>query len=141
MQRNEIEKNILERATEIAEEEKLSAQEAEKLKGFILSTTPTIEGNTITSYLGIVGAQAVEGVNIFKDAFAGLRNVVGGRSAKLQETMESMRNSALDEMKMEAYKLGANAVVGIKIDFDEYSEGMLMLSISGTAVSIESKLQ
>lgn len=109
----------------------------ERLSGFILTTTSQIEGKIIEKYLGIVGSQTMEGINIFKDLFGALRNVVGGRSTALQDAMKTMRSTALEELTEEALNIGANAVVGIKIDFDEYSEGMIMLSISGTAVIVK----
>ncbi len=74
---------------------------------------------------------------MFKDVFAGFRNVVGGRSQQLQASMKKMREQALRELKEEAFSVGADAIVGVKIDFDEYAEHMLMLSVSGTAVVTE----
>lgn len=109
---------------------------AAKFDSMIMATTSTLQDILIKKYIGIVGAQTVQGINVFKDAFAGIRNVVGGRSQTLQYSMKKMREEALLELKEEAFKIGANAVVGISLDFDEYSEGMMMLSVSGTAVVI-----
>lgn len=131
---------IIERLKEyqIQSEKEITEQtkKMEVYKNFVLSTTAQIEGKVIKDYLGIVGAQTIEGINMFKDIFGGIRNIVGGRSKALQDAMKKMRETALEELKEEAFKLGANAVVGIKIDFDEYSEGMIMLSVSGTAVKL-----
>jgi len=115
--------------------EEKKAQE-EIFKTMIISTTPTIEGRIISEYYGIVGAQTMHGINMFKDVLSGIRNVVGGRSKTMQKVMKQMREEALIELREEAFIFGANAVVGIKLDFDEYSEGMIMLSITGTAVLI-----
>ncbi|MBW8003642.1 MAG: YbjQ family protein [Planctomycetes bacterium] len=103
----------------------------------VLTTTSAIDGKVITEYKGIVGSQVVAGINVFKDIFAGMRNIVGGRSKQLQESMRKMRSQALLELKEEAFSLNANAVVGIRMDFDEYAEHMLMLTASGTAVKVQ----
>lgn len=103
----------------------------------LISTTSNIDGHSIKEYKGVSGSQVMAGINMFKDVFAGFRNVVGGRSRKLQESMNEMRKQAIHELREEAFQLKANAVVGVKLDFDEYAENMLMLSISGTAVVIE----
>ena len=133
---SEIKEMLIEKYAETVEQREISEKKEQILADFILSTTPNIEGKSIESYLGIVGSQTMEGINIFKDIFSGVRNIVGGRSTALQEAMKKMRVTALNEIKDEAFNLGANAVVGIKIDFDEYSEGMIMLSVSGTAVKV-----
>lgn len=99
-------------------------------------TTPRIEGKEIEEYHGIVAAQAVEGINIFKDFVGGLRNLTGGRSETLQNIMKDLRQNAMIELQVEAEKAGGNAVVGLSMDFDEYAEGMMMLSVYGTAVTI-----
>lgn len=115
-------------------------QEQEKIwnsSQIIITTTSNVEGVDIKEYKGIVGSQVMAGINMFKDAFAGLRNVIGGRSKKLQISMNQMRIQAIQELREEAYKIGANAVIGVKLDFDEYAEHMLMLSANGTAVVIE----
>lgn len=125
------------------EEQKIKdAKEAEEkkrdeLEKLIITTTPDITNHPIHSYKGIVTGQVAAGINVFKDAFAGIRNVIGGRSKALQDSMKTMREEALAEIKEEAFSKGANAVVGVSLDFDEYAEGMLLLTITGTAVVIE----
>ena len=104
-----------------------------------LTTTPTIEGKRITAYRGIVAGEAVLGANIFKDMFAGIRDLVGGRSGSYEKELRKARQYALDELAEQATELGANAVVGIDIDYEGLGEknGMLMVSASGTAVVVE----
>jgi len=105
----------------------------------IQSTTPSIEGKRITEYHGIVTGEAILGANIFKDFFAGIRDIVGGRSAAYEKAFRKGRQTALEEMEQEAAELGANAVVGIDIDYETVGShgGMLMVSVSGTAVTIQ----
>ena len=105
----------------------------------ILSTTPNIEGKRILNYLGIVSGEAVMGANLFKDIFAAVRDIVGGRSATYEAELEKAKKLALQEMTEEAEKLGANAVVGIDLDYENFGAngGMLMVSVSGTAVVTE----
>jgi uncharacterized protein YbjQ (UPF0145 family) len=104
----------------------------------LITTTPTIQGAEITSYYGIVTGEAILGANIFKDFFAGIRDIVGGRSAAYEEELRRARDTAIDEMAMEAEALGANAVVGVDLDYETIQVGrggtMLMVSASGTAV-------
>jgi len=104
----------------------------------ILTTTPSIEGKSIDTYLGVITGEAVMGANIFKDLFAGIRDIVGGRSAAYEKELRKARRIALEEISAEAEKLGANAVVGIDIDYEVLGEkgGMLMVSASGTAVRV-----
>ncbi|MBM4028359.1 MAG: heavy metal-binding domain-containing protein [Planctomycetes bacterium] len=105
----------------------------------ILTTTPTIEGRRITQYLGIVTGETIVGANIFKDIMAGIRDIVGGRSGAYENAFRRARQMAFDEMEQEAAELGANAVVGIDIDIETVGAqgSMLMVSISGTAVTIQ----
>lgn len=103
----------------------------------ITTTTPTIEGKTIRNYMGIVVGETIMGTNIFRDVFAGLRDIVGGRSAAYEEKMREARNIAIREMIEEAQELGANAVVGVDIDYETIGNNMLMVSASGTAVRVE----
>jgi uncharacterized protein YbjQ (UPF0145 family) len=105
----------------------------------ILTTTPTIEGRHITQYLGIVTGETIVGANIFKDIMAGIRDIVGGRSGAYEKAFRRARQMAFEEMEQEAAELGANAVVGIDLDIETVGSqgGMLMVSISGTAVKIE----
>jgi uncharacterized protein YbjQ (UPF0145 family) len=106
----------------------------------ITSTTNTIEGREITEYRGIVTGEAILGTNIFRDIFAGIRDIVGGRSGAYEKALREAREIALDEMQDEARKLGANAVNCIDLDYENISTGssgsMLMVSASGTAVVI-----
>ncbi len=105
----------------------------------ISTTTPTIEGKRIVAYRGIVTGEAILGANLFKDFFAGIRDLVGGRSATYERELQRARDIALDEMEDRAIELGANAVVGVDLDYEVLgqSNGMLMVSVSGTAVVVE----
>lgn len=104
----------------------------------ILSTTPTLEGRPIREYKGIVTGEAILGANIFKDFFAGIRDIVGGRSATYERELGAARQIALDEMSQKARELGGNAVVGVDLDYEVIgaNNGMLMVTASGTAVLI-----
>lgn len=104
----------------------------------IVTTTPEIMGRNIQDYLGIVTGEAVMGANIFRDMFAGLRDIVGGRSGSYEKELRKARQVALDEMTQCARDLGADAVVGVDLDYEVLGgqNGMLMVSISGTAVKL-----
>ena len=104
----------------------------------VISTTPTLEGRPIRDYLGVVTGEVIVGANIFKDLFAGIRDIVGGRSAAYEQELQRARQIALDEMSHRAQSLGANAIVGIDIDYETLGTngGMMMVSVSGTAVSV-----
>jgi uncharacterized protein YbjQ (UPF0145 family) len=104
----------------------------------ILTTTPAIEGRAITSYLGIVTGEAIVGANIFRDLFANIRDIVGGRSAGYERELERARQLALEDLQSNARAVAADAVVGIDIDYEVLgsNNGMLMVSISGTAVKL-----
>lgn len=106
----------------------------------LVTTTPTIEGYEIVEYFGVVTGEAILGANIFKDFFAGIRDIVGGRSAAYEEELRSARQIALEEMQQEAEGRGANGVVGVDLDYETIQVGhggnMLMVSASGTAVRI-----
>lgn len=104
----------------------------------IISTTPTLEGQPIREYLGIVTGEVIVGANIFKDLFAGIRDIVGGRAGAYESTLRDARREAFGELENEAKRLGANAVVGIDIDYEVVGQGgsMLMVSVSGTAVRV-----
>ncbi|HMB92888.1 MAG TPA: heavy metal-binding domain-containing protein [Rhodothermales bacterium] len=104
----------------------------------IITTTPSIEGRAITAYHGIVTGEAVLGANLFKDMFAGLRDIVGGRSGSYERELRKAREVAFQELEEAAQRFGANAVVGVDIDYEVLGEtnGMLMVSVSGTAVTI-----
>ena len=104
-----------------------------------LTTTPSIEGKRIVEYCGIVNGEAILGANFFKDLFAGLRDMVGGRSETYERELQRARDIALAEMEERAKSLGANAVVGIDLDYEVLGKGngMLMVSASGTAVKVQ----
>src|SRR5215217_7521046 len=104
----------------------------------ILSTTPMLEGQPIRDYLGIVTGEVIVGANIFKDLFAGIRDIVGGRAGAYESTLRDARREAFAELESEAKRLGANAVVGIDIDYEVVGQGgtLLMVSVSGTAVKV-----
>lgn len=104
----------------------------------IVTTTPGIEGRKITSYLGVVTGEAIMGANLFRDMFAGLRDIVGGRSGAYEKELRKARETAMDELQDAARELGANAVVGVDLDYEVLGDtnGMLMVSISGTAVKL-----
>lgn len=103
----------------------------------ISTTTPSIEGKTITAYKGIVFGEVITGVNMFKDMAAGMRNIFGGRSKSYEDELIAARQEAIREMEVRASELGANAVVGVDIDYEVLGEGggMLMVTASGTAVT------
>ena len=104
----------------------------------VVTTTQTIEGKKIQAYRGIVTGEAILGANIFRDMFAGIRDIVGGRSASYEKELRSARETAMTEMTQAAIELGANAVVGVDLDYEVLGQnnGMLMVSISGTAVVV-----
>jgi uncharacterized protein YbjQ (UPF0145 family) len=101
-------------------------------------TTPSIEGRRVTRYLGIVSGEAILGANIFRDFFAGIRDIVGGRSAAYEEELRKAKAIAMEEMERQAEDLGANAVLAVDLDYETIQVGsgggMLMVSASGTAV-------
>jgi uncharacterized protein YbjQ (UPF0145 family) len=104
----------------------------------ILTTTPSIDGKRIERYCGIVTGEAILGANLFKDLFAGIRDLVGGRSAAYEQELQKARGIALAEMQENAKDVGANAVVGIDLDYEVIGQAgsMLMVSASGTAVVV-----
>jgi Uncharacterized conserved protein len=105
----------------------------------LITTTQTVEGHRITKYCGVVAGEAVLGANMFKDMFAGLRDIVGGRSGTYERELQRAREIAFEEMAERAKSLGGNAVVGVDIDYEVLGEknGMLMVSVSGTAVVVD----
>ncbi len=102
----------------------------------IITTTPTIEGKPVQKYLGIVTGEAIIGANIFRDLFASVRDIVGGRSATYERALAEAREVATREMEARAVALGATAIVGVDLDYEVLgpNNGMLMVSVSGTAV-------
>lgn len=105
----------------------------------ILTTTSNVEGRKAVKYLGLVGGDAILGANIFRDFFASIRDIVGGRSAAYEAELRKAKEIALSEMREQARQLGANAIVGIDVDYETIgaSSSMLMVSASGTAVVVE----
>jgi len=104
----------------------------------IISTTPTLEGRPVRAYLGIVTGEVIVGANIFKDLFANIRDIVGGRSGAYEGALRDARYQAFEELRSEAERLGADAVVGVDIDYEVVGQSgsMLMVSVSGTAVQL-----
>jgi uncharacterized protein YbjQ (UPF0145 family) len=107
----------------------------------LVVTTSTLEGRRITRYLGLVTGEAILGANIFRDLFAGIRDIVGGRSAAYEKELRQAKRIALEEMEQEARELGGNAVIAVDLDYETIEMGsgggMLMVSTSGTAVVVE----
>lgn len=100
----------------------------------IAVTTPNVEGKQISQYLGIVTSDAIMGANIFRDVFAGIRNIVGGRSAAYEKELEKAKQAAFADLEARAQQLGADAIIAIDIDYETIGGSMLMVSVSGTAV-------
>ena len=109
-----------------------------KMMNMILSTTPQIEGYNIREYKGVVTGETIIGANFLKDIFAGIRDIVGGRSASYEKVLRQAKDTAMQEMTERAMQMGANAIVGIDIDYETIGKdnSMLMVATSGTAVVI-----
>ena len=109
------------------------------LKEMLLTTTPTLQGKNITDYKGIVSGEAIIGANLFKDIFASITDIVGGRSASYERVLREAKDNALREMGENARKIGANAVIGIDLDYESIgaSGSMLMVTASGTAIQYQ----
>lgn len=109
------------------------------MQNIILTTTPSLEGRKISRYYGIVSGEAIIGANIFRDIFAGIRDIVGGRSGSYEEVLREAKQNAMMEMEENARRLGANAVVGVDLDYETIGSNgsMLMVTASGTAVVVE----
>lgn len=103
----------------------------------VITTTPSIEGHPIKAYHGVVCGEAILGANIMRDLFASITDIVGGRAAAYEQELGRARQIAFDEMSQQAAALGGNAVVGVDVDYEVVRDGMLMVNISGTAVTIE----
>ncbi len=105
----------------------------------LITTTNTIEGKKIIKYLGLVSGEAILGANIFKDIFAGIRDIIGGRSAAYEAELKKAKNIALEELMDQTKSLGGNAIIGVDLDYETIASGgsMLMVAASGTAVLIE----
>jgi uncharacterized protein YbjQ (UPF0145 family) len=111
-----------------------------KLKGnaMLMTTTNNVEGKRIIKYHGLVSGEAILGANIFKDFFAGIRDIVGGRSSAYEKELRTAKDIAIQEMKNEAINIGGNAVIAIDLDYETLGQGsMLMVTASGTAVTLE----
>ena len=104
----------------------------------VVTTTPSVEGYPVREYLGVVTGEAILGANIFRDVFAGIRDIVGGRSGSYERVLREAGDAALAEMSDEAQRRGANAVIGVDLDYENIGDtgSMLMVSASGTAVVI-----
>ena len=106
----------------------------------IISTTSVLSGKEVTEYHGLVSGEAILGANIFRDFFAGIRDIVGGRSGAYERALREAKDIAVREMEDEAQRLGANAVIGVDLDYENITTGngggMLMVSASGTAVTV-----
>jgi len=103
----------------------------------LISTTPTVEGKKIVKYFGIVSGEAIMGANVFKDLFAGIRDIIGGRAAAYEKELRKAKEIAINEMIEEAKNLGANAILSVDLDYETVGQSMLMVSASGTAVVVE----
>lgn len=104
----------------------------------LVTTTPTIEGKPIKQYVGLVTGEAILGANLFKDLFAGIRDIVGGRSGAYERELRRAQEIAISEMQQMAQARGANAIVGVDLDYETVGQGgsMLMVTVSGTAVVV-----
>jgi uncharacterized protein YbjQ (UPF0145 family) len=105
--------------------------------GMLVTTTPNVEGYRITQYIGLVNGETIMGANIFRDFLASITDVVGGRSGAYENKLKEARDVALSEMTGQAQRMGANAIVGVDVDYEVVREGMLMVAVSGTAVRVE----
>ncbi|HSV85591.1 MAG TPA: YbjQ family protein [Levilinea sp.] len=100
----------------------------------LVTTTPTIEGKRITHYFGIVSGETILGANVFRDLMAGITDIVGGRSGAYEEELRRAKDTAINEMVEQAKRLGANAIIGVDLDYETIRESMLMVTAAGTAV-------
>lgn len=102
----------------------------------LVTTTHSVQGKTIESYLGVVSGEAIMGANVVRDIFASITDIVGGRSGAYEKKLRQARDLSLQEMQLQAQELGANAVVGVDLDYEVVREGMLMVTAAGTAVKL-----
>jgi uncharacterized protein YbjQ (UPF0145 family) len=112
------------------------------IDAIMLTTSHTLQGIEVTKYLGVVSAECAYGMNMFKDMFANVRNLVGGRSTAVQDTMRDSRETVMQELKREAHAKGANAVIAVDIDYTQLGAGgnmMVLVTASGTAVIIKTE--
>jgi len=105
----------------------------------LVTTTPNIEGKRIIKYIGLVSGETIIGANFFKDIFAGIRDFIGGRASAYERVLREAKDTAILEMQQYAASVGANAIVGIDLDYETVGKGgsMLMVTVSGTAVVVE----
>lgn len=106
----------------------------------LITTTSTLQDRKISKYLGLVSGEAILGANIFKDLFAGIRDIIGGRSAAYEEELRKAKDIAIEEMVQQVKSMGGNAIISVDIDYETISPGsgsMLMVAVSGTAVIVE----
>ncbi len=103
----------------------------------IMTTTSTVEGHKVTAYKGVVVGEAIMGANVVRDFFAGITDIVGGRSGAYEAKLQDARDTAMSELQDRARAQGANAVIGIDLDYEVVGDSMLMVSVSGTAVILE----
>lgn len=102
----------------------------------IVTTTSTLDGYSVEEYLGIVSGETIIGANVFKDFFASITDIVGGRSSAYERVLREAKSTAMSEMEMQARAFGANAIIGIDLDYETIRDGMLMVTASGTAVKV-----
>lgn len=102
----------------------------------IITTTPEVQGHTIKQYHGIVSGETIIGANVFRDFFASITDIVGGRSKSYESVLKEAKDTSIKEMQEKTEMMGANAVVGVDLDYETIGKGMLMVVASGTAVSI-----
>jgi uncharacterized protein YbjQ (UPF0145 family) len=116
--------------------EKINLTNEQEKRKMIITTTPSVEGKKINQYLGIVTGEAIMGANMFKDLFASITDILGGRSGAYEKELIQAKDIALEEMQERAVNLGANAIVGVDLDYEVLGRdnSMLMVSASGTAV-------
>lgn len=103
----------------------------------IITTTDSVEGTEIEDYAGIVAGEAIMGANVVKDFMAGITDIIGGRSSKYEEEIRNGRKEALKDLESRARDLGADAVIGVGADYEEMGEGMLWITVTGTAVKLK----
>jgi uncharacterized protein YbjQ (UPF0145 family) len=103
----------------------------------IQTTTPSVEGHRITAYHGVVVGEAILGANVVRDLFAGITDILGGRSSAYEASLQEARDTAMRELSARAEGAGGNAVVGVDLDYEVVGQSMLMVSVSGTAVTLE----
>jgi uncharacterized protein YbjQ (UPF0145 family) len=106
------------------------------MRKMIVTTTPTVEGKQIVDYFGLVTGETIMGANVVRDLFATITDIVGGRSGAYESKLRDARKIAISEMEYEAARLGANAIVGVDLDYEVVRDGMLMVTVSGTAVRV-----